>query len=72
MRVATGEIVAFSDANALWERQALRELVTVFADDAVAYACGQVAFVSDTGTNQEGSTGATRCGCARWSPTCTR
>lgn len=54
VRAATGEIVAFSDANALWERQALRELVTVFADDAVAYACGQVAFVNDTGTNQEG------------------
>jgi cellulose synthase/poly-beta-1,6-N-acetylglucosamine synthase-like glycosyltransferase len=49
-----GEIVAFSDANATWEPSALRELVGAFADPGVAYACGQVAFVNDAGTNQEG------------------
>jgi len=51
---ATGEIVAFSDANALWERDALRELTGAFADPAVGYACGQVRFVNAAGTNQEG------------------
>jgi cellulose synthase/poly-beta-1,6-N-acetylglucosamine synthase-like glycosyltransferase len=49
-----GEIVAFSDANARWESNALRALVAPFADPEVAYACGQVAFVNDAGTNQEG------------------
>jgi hypothetical protein len=52
---ARGELVAFSDANARWERDALRELVRAFADPAVGYACGQVRFVNPgDGTNQEG------------------
>ena len=41
---ARGEIVAFSDANALWEPDAARELVGAFADPHVGYACGQVRF----------------------------
>jgi cellulose synthase/poly-beta-1,6-N-acetylglucosamine synthase-like glycosyltransferase len=51
-----GEIVAFSDANSLWEPGALRTLVGAFDDPAVGYACGQVRFVQSdgTGTNQEG------------------
>lgn len=51
---ARGEIVAFSDANALWEPDALRELVAPFADPAVGYVCGQVRFEDAAGTNQEG------------------
>ena len=54
---ARGELVAFSDANARWEPEALRTLVAAFADPRVGYACGQVRFVHDpnqTGTNQEG------------------
>src|SRR4051812_16549843 len=54
VRVAKGEIVAFSDANALWEPDALRELVAPFADPHVGYVCGQVSFTNDAGTNQEG------------------
>ncbi len=54
VRAATGEIVAFSDANALWEPDALRQLVAAFADPEVGYACGQVTFVNAAGTNQEG------------------
>src|SRR3954447_21328058 len=54
VRVAKGEIVAFSDANALWEPEALRELVAPFADPRVGYVCGQVSFTNDAGTNQEG------------------
>jgi cellulose synthase/poly-beta-1,6-N-acetylglucosamine synthase-like glycosyltransferase len=42
---ARGEIVAFSDANALWEPGAARALVGAFvADHHVGYACGQVRF----------------------------
>ncbi len=55
---AQGEIVAFSDANALWEPDAARVLVGAFADPRVGYACGQVRFVqAATGPgagNQEG------------------
>lgn len=49
-----GELLAFSDANARWEPDALRALAGSFADPQVAYACGRVAFVNDAGTNQEG------------------
>jgi hypothetical protein len=48
------DLLAFGDANALWERDALRRLVAAFEDPGVAYACGQVAFVNSAGTNQEG------------------
>jgi len=51
---ANGELLAFSDANALWDTDALRELAAAFADPDVAYACGQVRFVNEAGTNQEG------------------
>jgi hypothetical protein len=51
---AGGELLAFSDANALWEPGALRALAAPFADAGVGYACGQVRFVNDGGTNQEG------------------
>jgi cellulose synthase/poly-beta-1,6-N-acetylglucosamine synthase-like glycosyltransferase len=42
---ARGEIVAFSDANASWEPDALRELVSAFGDPRVGYACGRVRFL---------------------------
>jgi hypothetical protein len=54
VRVARGELLAFSDANALWEPDALRHLAAAFGDPRVAYACGRVSFVNEGGTNQEG------------------
>lgn len=45
VRACTGEIVAFSDANAVWQPDAARLLVGAFADPHVGYACGQVGFV---------------------------
>ena len=36
------EVVAFSDANSLWERDALRLLVRNLADAEVGYVCGRV------------------------------
>ena len=51
---AGGELLAFSDANARWEPDALRALAARFADERVGYACGRVRFVGDDGTNQEG------------------
>jgi cellulose synthase/poly-beta-1,6-N-acetylglucosamine synthase-like glycosyltransferase len=51
---ARGELIAFSDANAVWEPDALRRLIAAFAEPAVGYACGQVRFVNERGSNQEG------------------
>jgi cellulose synthase/poly-beta-1,6-N-acetylglucosamine synthase-like glycosyltransferase len=52
---ASGEILAFSDANSVWAPDALRHLVEPFADPSVAYACGQVRFLDPGGSNLEGS-----------------
>jgi len=52
---ATGEILAFSDANSLWRPDALQRLLEPFADPAVGYACGQVRFHDEGGGNLEGA-----------------
>ena len=58
VRAARGEVVAFSDANALWEPDALAQLLRAFEDPRVGYVCGQVRFVQaasgERATNQEG------------------
>jgi len=55
---ARGELLAFSDANASWEPDAMRELAAAFGDREVGYACGQVRFVQAAAgagaDNQEG------------------
>jgi cellulose synthase/poly-beta-1,6-N-acetylglucosamine synthase-like glycosyltransferase len=51
---ARGDVVAFSDANARWEPDALAELVAPFADPRVGYVCGEVRLESHDGSNQEG------------------
>jgi cellulose synthase/poly-beta-1,6-N-acetylglucosamine synthase-like glycosyltransferase len=54
VRETTGEILAFSDANATWAAPALRKLVRNFADPEVAYVMGQLRLERPDGTNQEG------------------
>jgi cellulose synthase/poly-beta-1,6-N-acetylglucosamine synthase-like glycosyltransferase len=52
---ATGEVLAFSDANSVWAPDALQQLVAPFADPKVGYVCGQVRFRNADGDNMEGS-----------------
>jgi cellulose synthase/poly-beta-1,6-N-acetylglucosamine synthase-like glycosyltransferase len=52
---ASGELLAFSDANSEWAPEALLRLVEPFADPVVGYACGQVRFVDEGGGNLEGT-----------------
>ncbi len=52
---ATGEILAFSDANSAWQADALHRLVEPFADPRVGYVCGQVRFIDADGDNLEGA-----------------
>jgi Glycosyltransferase like family 2 len=40
------EIVAFSDANVIWEPDALANLIAPFADPSVGYVCGDVRLVA--------------------------
>ena len=55
VRESTGEVVAFSDANATWAPDALRALVRNFADPDVAYVCGQLVLEAADGSNREGA-----------------
>ena len=55
---ARGQIVAFSDANALWEPDAALALAGAFVDPRVGYACGQVRYLPET----SGSAGQARAG----------
>jgi cellulose synthase/poly-beta-1,6-N-acetylglucosamine synthase-like glycosyltransferase len=52
---ATGEVLAFSDANSVWAPGALRRLVAPFADSRVGYVCGRVRFLDPGGDNLEGA-----------------
>jgi cellulose synthase/poly-beta-1,6-N-acetylglucosamine synthase-like glycosyltransferase len=52
---ASGEVLAFSDANTLLDAGALRRLVAALEDPRVGYACGHVDFTRGDGTNQEGA-----------------
>ena len=51
----SGEILAFSDANATWAPDALSMLVRSFADPDVAYVCGELQLQQPDGTNREGA-----------------
>ncbi|HEY8779082.1 MAG TPA: glycosyltransferase family 2 protein [Solirubrobacterales bacterium] len=51
---ASGEVLAFSDANSFWRSDALLRLVEPFADPAVGYVCGQLQLTDGEGDNQEG------------------
>jgi cellulose synthase/poly-beta-1,6-N-acetylglucosamine synthase-like glycosyltransferase len=55
VRRTSSEIVAFSDANAIWAPNALRLLVRSFADPDVALVVGQVRLERPDGTNREGA-----------------
>jgi cellulose synthase/poly-beta-1,6-N-acetylglucosamine synthase-like glycosyltransferase len=52
---ASGDVLAFSDANSSWEAGALRRLVEPFTDPTVGYVCGQVRFLDAGGDNLEGA-----------------
>jgi cellulose synthase/poly-beta-1,6-N-acetylglucosamine synthase-like glycosyltransferase len=52
---ASGELLAFSDANSIWAPDALSRLLEPFDDPSVGYACGQVRFTDPSGGNLEGA-----------------
>ena len=54
VRESAGEVVAFSDANAMWAPDALRRLVRSFADPDVAYVCGRLVLTDAAGLEPRG------------------
>ena len=55
VEVASGEILAFSDANAFWDPDALRELVRPFADPERGLRVRAARLPRPDGSNQEGA-----------------
>jgi glycosyltransferase involved in cell wall biosynthesis len=55
VRETDADVVAFSDANATWAPDALRQLVRSFADPEVAYVCGRLSLRDPDGDNREGA-----------------
>ena len=47
---AKGEIIAFSDANSIWAKDALAKLVANFADPGVGYVTGKMIYTNPDGT----------------------
>jgi len=54
VRETADDVVAFTDANAIWAPDALRRLVSDLADPEVAYVCGRLRLEAADGSNQEG------------------
>ena len=50
VKEAHGEIIAFSDANSLWEPDALSYLVENFADPGVGYVTGKMVYANADGS----------------------
>ena len=44
VKEATGNIVVFSDANNLYQLDAIKKLVAPFADDRIGVVCGPVSY----------------------------
>jgi cellulose synthase/poly-beta-1,6-N-acetylglucosamine synthase-like glycosyltransferase len=51
---SSGEVLAFSDANAVWAPDALRRLVASLLQPGVGYVCGRLELTGEDGSNQEG------------------
>jgi cellulose synthase/poly-beta-1,6-N-acetylglucosamine synthase-like glycosyltransferase len=47
VKKAEGEIIVFSDANAIYKPDALRKLVRNFGDDRIGCVCGQLVYLSE-------------------------
>jgi cellulose synthase/poly-beta-1,6-N-acetylglucosamine synthase-like glycosyltransferase len=50
LRHATGDVVVFADANSLYAKDALRHLVSNFADPTVGYVTGKLAYLNSDGS----------------------
>jgi cellulose synthase/poly-beta-1,6-N-acetylglucosamine synthase-like glycosyltransferase len=53
-RSAGGEILAFSDSNTSWAKDALTQLVRPFEDEDVGYVCGRLELRAAEGSNRDG------------------
>jgi cellulose synthase/poly-beta-1,6-N-acetylglucosamine synthase-like glycosyltransferase len=53
LKIATGEIIVFSDANAMYEQRSLRNIVRNFSDPTVGAVVGESTYADAAGNAQE-------------------
>ncbi len=46
-KYATGEILVMTDANSIFERNAIRELVSAFVSEDISYVCGRLIYSNE-------------------------
>lgn len=46
VKIATGNILFFSDANSIWDLNSLKKIIRNFKDEKVAYVCGKLIYVN--------------------------
>jgi len=51
------EITVFSDANSIFEKNAIRELISYFTDDDIVYVCGKLSYVNESENRTASSEG---------------
>ena len=50
VEVSKGEIIVFSDANSIFKKDAVTELISYFTDDDIEYVCGSLVYAKDLNT----------------------
>jgi cellulose synthase/poly-beta-1,6-N-acetylglucosamine synthase-like glycosyltransferase len=51
-REARGSVLVFSDANSMYDHQAVRELVANFTDENVGVVCGELRYIAEPGKQE--------------------
>lgn len=46
VKISTGEILIFSDANSIWEKNSFKKIVRNFYDNSIGYVCGRLSYVN--------------------------
>lgn len=49
---AKGEILVFTDANSMYEKDAIRKLVRNFADERIGCVCGELKYISESSVGE--------------------
>lgn len=47
VEIASGDILVFSDANSIFKKDAIKELVSYFTDEDIEYVCGSLIYTKD-------------------------
>ncbi|MGX6591141.1 glycosyltransferase family 2 protein [Cetobacterium ceti] len=46
VKIATGEILLFSDANSIWDKEGIKKLIQNFSEENISYVCGRLIYIN--------------------------